>query len=161
MVLFRDMGDQGQQQREARTTQKGQELQRWLSKPWRRGHARGHSLRAAKGPCCPRSCQPEEEKRCIFKSVLNLLHTCGCSTHPRPSLVLCLVGLLWNRQNTEALGELKWVSSEFVLRCFAPLTKRFTWSCRWQVTDPVNYFTAGESAKAKAEKTEAVLPQGK
>lgn len=87
MVLFRDMGDQGQQQREARTTQEGQELQRWLSKPWRGGHASGHTLRAAKGRCSPCSCQPEEEKRCIFKSFLNLLDICGCSTHPSLSLV--------------------------------------------------------------------------
>lgn len=115
MVLFRDMGDQGQQQREARTTQKGQELQRWLSKPWRRGHAGGHTLRAAKGRCSPRSCQPEEEKRCIFKSVLNLLyiwlfHTPQAMKRVPPildTLLLCLVGLLWNRQNIEALGELK------------------------------------------------------
>lgn len=27
-------------------------------------------------------------------------------------------------------------------------------------TDPVNCFAAGESAKAKAEKAEAVVPQG-
>lgn len=27
-------------------------------------------------------------------------------------------------------------------------------------TDPVNYFTAGETAKVKAEKAEVVVPQG-
>lgn len=70
MVLFRDMGDQGQQQREAGATQKGQELQRWLGKPWRRGHASEHSLRAAKDHGSPCSCQPEEEKRCILKNDL-------------------------------------------------------------------------------------------
>lgn len=120
MVLFRDMGDQGQQQREAWTTQKGQELQRWLSKPWRRGHASEHSLRAAEDHCSPCSCQPEKEKRCILPP---LLKTCERENYISLVLELCLVSLLWNRENIEALGDLKWVSSAFLLRYFSPLLR--------------------------------------
>lgn len=69
-----------------------------------------------------------------------------------------MLSLLWNRQSIDAVGELILVSSEFLLRCFSPLL-RGSHGSTGADTDPV-YVTAGESAKVKAEKAEAVVPQG-
>lgn len=76
-----------------------------------------------KTTAAPAPANQKKKKGASWKMILNHPDRCSCRENyisVAPETALCFVSLLGDRQNFESLGELKLVSSEFLLRCFSP-----------------------------------------